>query len=49
MDIEEGEEGQSVAVEPIIVNLYQSPTKEQLMELSELVKSLYTKEDFAVL
>ena len=44
MDIQGGEEGPEIVVQPIYVNLSQYPTRQQLLELSNHLKTLYTNE-----
>ena len=36
-------------VEPIMISLFQYPTKEQLLEISEQVNAIYEREDFQTL
>jgi len=49
MEGEEGEEHQEAMVEPILVSLFQSPSKSELLELSEQVSKLSQIDDFATL
>ena len=49
MDLEAGEEGMEATVEPIMVNLNECPSKEQLLELSNLMSALYSNGEVSLL
>lgn len=49
MDVEAGDEGMEATVEPIMVNLNECPSKEQLVELSNLMSNLYSNGEVSLL